>query len=193
MYDLFERPWKLILVLEAQKIALKWPPKWPQTAKSLLNRTPAVTVTPITVTISYSGRFWSQKEHSHTQKYLTLWQSATLTFMPIPTRVTVTEVFCSNFHIGWWNSLQCPDLTISLPECAPWRTCSSPRAAQRRQRRRWPTRTDWNWYSGKRLQWLPLKSEFLKNRGSWYHKMVLGHHKGISELPPAKIWRFSSH
>ena len=34
-------------------------------------------------------------------------------------------------------------------------------------------------YSGKRLQWHPLKSEFFKNRGR-YHKMVLGHHRGIS-------------
>ena len=30
-------------------------------------------------------------------------------------------------------------------------------------------------YSLERLQWNPLKSEFLKNRGR-YHKMVLGHH-----------------
>ena len=33
--------------------------------------------------------------------------------------------------------------------------------------------------SGKRLQWHPLKSEFLKNRGR-YRKMVLGHYRGIS-------------
>ena len=35
-------------------------------------------------------------------------------------------------------------------------------------------------YSGKQLhvQWHPLKSEFLKNRGR-YHKMVLGHHRRI--------------
>ena len=30
-------------------------------------------------------------------------------------------------------------------------------------------------YSDKRLQWHPLKSEILKNRGR-YHKIVLGHH-----------------
>ena len=34
-------------------------------------------------------------------------------------------------------------------------------------------------YSLERLQWRPLKSEFLKNRGR-YHKIVLGHHRGIS-------------
>ena len=34
-------------------------------------------------------------------------------------------------------------------------------------------------YSLRRLQWHPLKSEFLKNSGR-YHKMVLGHHRGIS-------------
>ena len=34
-------------------------------------------------------------------------------------------------------------------------------------------------YSLERLQWHPLKSEFLTNRGR-YHKMVLVHHRGIS-------------
>ena len=47
-------------------------------------------------------------------------------------------------------------------------------------------------YSIERLQWHPLKSEFLTNRGR-YHKMVLGHHRGISWLPPAKMWRLSFH
>ena len=40
-----------------------------------------------------------------------------------------------------------------------------------------------NGYSLERLQWHPLKSEFLQNRGR-YHKMVLVHHRGMSELPP---------
>ena len=73
-----------------------------------------------------------------------------VTFFQVPKSVTVSGYQCSNLikRLTRIESGNPKHRSSSIPECVPWRTCSSCGAAQRRRRRQWPKRRDWkegNW------------------------------------------------
>ena len=94
-----------------------------------LQRT-SVTVTPVTVTVSYIiSIFGSKRTFSHNENHRILWQSATEIFAN-PTSVTLTEVLCTNLpNMGIYLSVRVTSVPsewrhFSLGRPQDWPRCN---------------------------------------------------------------------